>query len=567
MKIYIKKISYLFLSLTLLLGSCEIEDSLTITSPDAAFTLNTPDISSVFLNFALPNNPAFTISWNDELNSSADYTVEMSTDTDFTTPIELGATTNNNFSITVNALNDVINNAGVTNFRDVAIYLRVKTNSSLTNSILLFVTTYPVEAPSFSSITNGDAFVLTLDNNDLEVVNVTWNDPILDSTLAIEIDYVLEAAAPNTSFATPIEVGTVSNLNYISLTNSQLNTIAIQSGVPVDTAGDLEFRLTSSITDTASGIVLKRVSEIVTINVTTYLTVLDLSSGWGLVGDATPNQWNGPDLPLYKTDIDGVLVGYVTLTDGQMKFRENNSWNAPDKNYGDNGADGSLEEGGANIVVSAGSYKITMDLNNLNYTMENFSLGIVGDAYNNWGATPDFMLEYDPFSNVFRGVVTLLDGAMKFRMNNSWNAPDKNYGDDGANGTLEEGGANINVAAGIYIATVNLNTFEYSLEKIDSIWGLVGSAFNNWGATPDAKFTRDWSKPFNDVWILKDVTLLTGEYKIRANESWNFPDKNYGDNGADGTLEEGGANIASTAGTYTISIDFSDPDNIIYTVN
>jgi len=131
MKNYIKKISYLLLSFTLLLGSCEVEESLTVTSPEDSFTLNTPGISSVFLNFALPNNPAFTISWKDELNSGADYTVEMATSADFTTPFTLGTTTNSNFSMTVDAFNNAINDAGVTSFRDVAIYMRVKTSSNL----------------------------------------------------------------------------------------------------------------------------------------------------------------------------------------------------------------------------------------------------------------------------------------------------------------------------------------------------------------------------------------------------------------------------------------------------
>ena len=296
-----------------------------------------------------------------------------------------------------------------------------------------------------------------------------------------------------------------------------------------------------------------------------HLTVLDLSTTWGVVGSAANNWGATPDLPFFKTDVNGVLAAYVTLTVGEMKFRQNNSWNAPDKNYGDNGADGTLEEGGANITVAtAGSYKITMDLNNLTYTIENFSLGIVGSAYNNWGATPDFMLEYDQYSDVFRGIVTLLNGEMKFRMNNSWNAPDKNYGDNGADGSLEEGGANINVTEGIYIVTVDLNGLEYTLEKIDHVWGLVGGAYNNWGATPDAKFTRDWSKPFNDIWILNDVTLIDGEYKFRSNEDWAV---NYGDNGANGTLEEGGANITTTAGTYSFVLDFSDPANPTYTKN
>tara|TARA_R110001592_G_scaffold24026_4_gene93313 strand:- start:4069 stop:5748 length:1680 start_codon:yes stop_codon:yes gene_type:complete len=559
MKFYIKKLSYLFLSLTLLLGACEVEESLTLTSPDAAFTLNTPGISTVFLNFALPNNPAFTVTWKDELSSGSDYTVEMATDTEFTSPIALGTTTNSNFSMTVDTFNNAINSAGITNFSDIAIYMRVKAGSNTTNTILILVTTYPVDAPTFTGVKDGDAFVLSLDNNDALAVTFGWNDPILDSTLPVDIEYILEAALPNTNFAKPIEAGKVKNMNSISLTNAQLNTIAIQAGIPVDTAGDISFRVRSIITDAASGSILERIATPITINVTTYLTVLDLSTTWGVVGSAA-NDWGAtPDLPFFKTDVAGVLTAYVNLIAGEFKFRENNDWG---NNYGsDSSTGGAITSGGGNLTTTGGSYKIILDLNNLTYSIESFSIGIVGGAYNNWGATSDFMLEYDQYSDVFRGIVTLIDGEMKFRMNNDWGI---NYGDNGADGTLEDGSANIVVTAGIYIATVNLKDLTYSLEKIDHVWGLVGGAYNDWGATADAQFKRDWSKPFNDVWILNNVTLIDGEYKFRSNNDWGT---NFGDNGGDGVLENGGANLVTVAGTYSFVLDFSNPDAPTYTKN
>ena len=559
MNIYIKKVSYLILSLTLLLGACEVEESLIVTTPDPEFTLDTPGISNVFLNFSLPENPAFTISWKDELSSSADYTVEMSTTTDFTNPVALGNTTDSNFSMTVSDFNQSINDAGVTSFSDVAVYMRVKTAERNTNTILLLVTTYPVNSPTITGISDGDQFVLSLDNNDAVALSMGWDDPILSSSLNLDIQYIVEADLPANNFAAPIELGSVNNMDEISFTNAVLNGAAIEAGIPVDATGDLAIRVRSIIIDANTGTVLERTTPEVTINVTTYLTVLDLSTTWGVVGSAANNWGATPDLPFFKTDVDGVLAAYVTLTDGEIKFRENNDWA---NNYGsDSSTGGNLVAGGGNLTVSAGAYKIVLDLNNLTYTIENFSLGIVGGAYNNWGATPDFMLEYDQYSNVFRGIVNLIDGEMKFRMNNDWGS---NWGDDGNDGTLDAGGANIQVTEGIYIATVNLNDLTYTLEEIDYVWGLVGGAYNNWGATPDAQFKRDWSKPFNEVWILEDVTLIDGEYKFRANNDWGT---NYGDDGADGVLELNGANLNTTAGTYTYTLDFSDPSAPTYTKN
>ena len=97
---------------------------------------------------------------------------------------------------------------------------------------------------------------------------------------------------------------------------------------------------------------------------------LGSQSDWGLVGNATPNGWNGPDLEMYETGSNQFAV-YADLTAGEMKFRYNEDWG---QNYGDNGADGTLESGGANIAIpSIGTYYVTMDLNNNTYTISPFT--------------------------------------------------------------------------------------------------------------------------------------------------------------------------------------------------
>jgi len=91
------------------------------------------------------------------------------------------------------------------------------------------------------------------------------------------------------------------------------------------------------------------------------------ASNWGLVGSATANGWGGPDMSLHQTGTADVYAGFFNLSDGEIKFRRDNDWGF---NYGDNGADGTLEGGGSNIVIAAGLYKITLDLGNLTYTIE-----------------------------------------------------------------------------------------------------------------------------------------------------------------------------------------------------
>tara|TARA_Y100000385_G_scaffold244636_1_gene262852 strand:+ start:1369 stop:3273 length:1905 start_codon:yes stop_codon:yes gene_type:complete len=89
-------------------------------------------------------------------------------------------------------------------------------------------------------------------------------------------------------------------------------------------------------------------------------------SDWGLVGDATTNGWNGPDMEMYETSSD-VFELYANLLGNQMKFRFDEDWG---NNYGDIGADGSLESGGDNIVIPGdGIYHVVLNLNSLTYSI------------------------------------------------------------------------------------------------------------------------------------------------------------------------------------------------------
>lgn len=81
-------------------------------------------------------------------------------------------------------------------------------------------------------------------------------------------------------------------------------------------------------------------------------------SNWGIVGSATTNGWDGPDLPLFQTGTANVLQGYAQLADGDIKFRPDNSWGS---DFGDNGS---------NIAVKAGLYKVTINTVAKTFTLE-----------------------------------------------------------------------------------------------------------------------------------------------------------------------------------------------------
>ena len=181
--------------------------------------------------------------------------------------------------------------------------------------------------------------------------------------------------------------------------------------------------------------------------------------------------------------------------------------------------------------------------------------GLVGSAVNGWGGTNrGFAAGNDvPFlsngqDGMFRAVATLYDGEFKIREDNAWGL---NYGDDGADGTLEQNGANIAISAGHYVIDFDAVNFTITITPAETVWGVVGSAtLNGWGAAEDVKLVPD---PCNDgVYIIKDVVLTDGEIKFRQDDAWGV---NLGDDGADGTTEANGANIAVSAGTYDMTLD------------
>ena len=357
---------------------------------------------------------------------------------------------------------------------------------------------------------------------------------------------------------------------------AELNNLIIGLGIVAGAPSDLDFKVECLI---GASTVLS--TTIVNVKATTYIDKLDLSSTWGVVGDATPGGWNGPDLPMFKlTNANGStvansLVAYVNLNAGQIKFRRGNDWTV---NLGATGTvepnttpAGSLVANGKNLGVVKGMFKITIDTSALTYKIESYTLGIVGDATaNGWGG-PDQAMTYDPAVDLWRAVVKLTAGQIKFRVNNDWTL---NYGAAGSTepaaigvgGTTVEGGKNFGVTAGTYLITFDLKTLKYTFEA-HKPWGLVGDATPGAWAGPDLMFNVDLTD--RKKWTLNNVVLIAGQVKFRENNDWTV---NYGAQGtvepapiaASGTLAAGGKNFGVTAGTWSFELDFTDAANPKY---
>ncbi len=395
------------------------------------------------------------------------------------------------------------------------------------------------ENAELSLMMSSSDVILSQENAEADALTVSWTEP----------DYGIVVAQPN--YEVKINGITAATTNELSITWTaiELNGFLLANGFEAGETIETTVAVSASVGESV-------VAADSPITITTYADQLDLTTKWGLVGSATTNGWDGPDMPFYQTSEANVLVAYVTLNDGEVKIRENNSWDGT-INYGDTGMDGVLDVNGDNIPVTAGTYKFEWNTESLEYTLESYTWGIVGSATTNGWDGPDMPLAYDPSSDTWKAVVSLAAGEIKFRFNNDWGL---NYGDTGADGTLESGGDNIAVAEGSYYVTVDFNTLEYSLESTD-VWGLVGSATPNGWDGPDVEMSRDFSA--DNSWYVNNVTLIDGEMKFRTNNEWTY---NVGDTGADGSLEEGGDNIQISAGVYDVYLNFEDPSAPTYTL-
>ena len=177
---------------------------------------------------------------------------------------------------------------------------------------------YNDSAETILSLSDND-LVLSEDSAVNEILTLTWTDP----------DYGFDAAALY-SIQIDLQGGDFSNPQIISVGGSLDKTFTVE---------ELNAKLLSlSMTPNEEGVASFRVkatlsqyqeifSNTVNLNVTPYSSLLDLSTSLGVVGSATPGGWgneNIPDLEFYSTSTTNVYVAYVTLRDGETKFRNNN---------------------------------------------------------------------------------------------------------------------------------------------------------------------------------------------------------------------------------------------------
>ena len=319
-------------------------------------------------------------------------------------------------------------------------------------------TTVYVNAVTLTAELSATTFVLQEANADKDALTITYK-PVVEANTPVKYQTVFSYGEKSTTK----EITT----NKVTYTVAELNSIAQSLKLPIGVATDVKVKTTAIIGEKK---VTKGVAES-TINITAYQTIIK-PSAWGVVGSATPNGWNKPDIPMWNA-ADGTLVAYATLTDGEIKFRKDQDWVV---NLG--GSLDNLTQGGANIRVTAGTYKITLDVNKKTSKIETYSWGIAGDAANGWDADKgtDVVFTYQGASNTWVAKNVALKGGkeLKFRLNNKWDA---NFGADSSDnptsqleGSIKSGGSNLKITTdGNYNVSFSFdenNKGTYKIEKL-----------------------------------------------------------------------------------------------------
>ncbi len=197
------------------------------------------------------------------------------------------------------------------------------------------------------------------------------------------------------------------------------------------------------------------------------------------------------------------------------------------------------------VIVGTGTWIVTLDMNNLTYSVGKPVLYMAGDA-NGW-ATNDYLASEDGVN--FTGYMYLNQNGFKFCTQPEWKGT--NYG---ANFDTAPDAANITMTepAGYYKVDVDLSAKTYNLIPIKSI-GITGDATANGWSGDDQDMTY---VPYNaetkelGYWEIKNITLTSGVIKFRANDGWDI---SWGGDVNALTTQNGG-NISVEAGTYDIKL-------------
>ena len=279
--------------------------------------------------------------------------------------------------------------------------------------------------------------------------------------------------------------------------------------------------------------------------------------GYYMLGQVNGNEWDATS-PVWMNKIsDGVYQLKVTTTADKNWFKfyagskfVSNDWTSINagalgcKENGSEDAFGFIIYNGDSwgelqtpVIPGAGTWIVTLDMNNLTYTVQKPILYMAGDA-NGWKHS-DVLKSEDGVH--YTGYMYLNQNGFKFCTQKNWNGT--NYG--GAFFGESEDNIMMTQEAGFYQVDVDLSAKTYTLTPFTI--GIIGNATPT-GWDSDTNMTYN---PEEHCWELKNVTLSDGEMKFRHKNDWSL---SWGGE-LDNLTTQNGPNIAVAVGTYDIKLE------------
>ena len=267
----------------------------------------------------------------------------------------------------------------------------------------------------------------------------------------------------------------------------------------------------------------------------------------GLVGDFPGSTWNpaDPDLKMeYNAYKHRFYIDYTFENETQMKFTCDDDWTL---NWGNGCA-----AGGDNILAPAGSYRIYLDLNAMEYKFDANMFGkeepglpagggeepapawsIIGTVNGTSWDTDFDLTEKESGVWTYSGLTLTDTDEFKLRKDHAWS---ESVGGPEANATstidatnpydvykpvlgtaFATGGMNIAVqVAGTYDVVYDTNAGTITVSEHVSGWSLIGviNEDTSWSVDVDMVETSP------GLWVSPVVTI-NGEFKIRFNKDWD----------------------------------------------
>lgn len=282
------------------------------------------------------------------------------------------------------------------------------------------------------------------------------------------------------------------------------------------------------------------------------------ANGYYMLGEVNGNNWD-PKNPVWMNKVsDGVYQLKVTTKKDKNYFKfyegskfESGNWDVINTGVMGCEKDGSEDASGTiyytgdswgtpqtMVIAGTGTWIVTLDMNNLSYSVGKPILYMAGDA-NGWKQI-DVLNSEDGVN--FTGYMYLNQNGFKFSTQPNWDGT--NYGAD-FDTAPNAGNIVITEPAGFYQVDVNLSAKSYTLTPFTI--GIIGNATPK-GWDGDTNMTYN---PEERCWELKDVTLTDGEMKFRHTNDWNL---SWGGE-LDNLTTQNGPNIAVAAGTYDIKLE------------